>query len=189
MQTPDFFRSRFDVMINLSDPLAVLAKRLPCALIEAAVAAKFELITGAGGSSGSELCRQVARFQPVRLVLYELSEFNLYTIEQELTESFPDIAPVRLIGDVEDLAQMRRIMAEQKPKVVFHAAAYKVASAKSRHPPASEGESQAQVRAAARGLALVGSMAWGKPAPNSLQTRRSGLWRSPIACKIRKMAG
>jgi len=103
MQTPDFFRSRFDVMINLSDPLAVRAKRLPWSLIEAAVAAKFELITGAGGSIGSELCRQVVRFQPARLVLYELSEFNLCTIEQELTEAFPGIAPVRLIGDVEDL--------------------------------------------------------------------------------------
>jgi len=125
MQTPDFFRSRFDVMINLSDPLAARAKRLPCALIEAAVAAKFELITGAGGSIGSELCSQVARFQPARLVLYELSEFNLCTIEQELTEAFPGIAPVRLIGDVKDLAQMRRIMGEQKPKVVIHAAAYK----------------------------------------------------------------
>ena len=47
------------------------------------------LITGAGGSIGSELCRQVARYRPARLVLYELSEFNLYTIEQELAERFP----------------------------------------------------------------------------------------------------
>lgn len=83
------------------------------------------MITGAGGSIGSELCRQVARYAPARLVLYELSEFNLYTIEQELSESFPAIELVRLIGDVKDLEHLRRTMAQWPPQVVFHAAAYK----------------------------------------------------------------
>jgi FlaA1/EpsC-like NDP-sugar epimerase len=83
------------------------------------------LITGAGGSIGSELCRQVARFGPARLVLYELSEFNLYSVEQELTESFPQIELVRLIGDVKDLAHLRQTYGRWRPKVVFHAAAYK----------------------------------------------------------------
>jgi FlaA1/EpsC-like NDP-sugar epimerase len=54
------------------------------------------LITGAGGSIGSELCRQVAKYGPSKLVLYELSEFALYTIEQELGQSFPHIPLVRL---------------------------------------------------------------------------------------------
>ena len=86
---------------------------------------KTVLITGAGGSIGSELCRQVARYKPGRLVLVELSEFNLYTIEQELTHRFPELELVRLIGDVKDLAQLQRIFGHWKPQVVFHAAAYK----------------------------------------------------------------
>ena len=86
---------------------------------------KTVLITGAGGSIGSELCRQVARYLPTRLVLVELSEFNLYSIEQELSHRFPDLDLVRLIGDVKDLAQMQRIFDAWKPRVVFHAAAYK----------------------------------------------------------------
>ena len=86
---------------------------------------KTVLITGAGGSIGSELCRQVARYRPTRLVLVELSEFNLYTIEQELGQLFPHLELVRLICDVKDLAGLRRIFAAWKPQVVFHAAAYK----------------------------------------------------------------
>ena len=86
---------------------------------------KTVLITGAGGSIGSELCRQVARYAPRRLVLVELSEFNLYTIEQELGQLFPGLELVRLICDVKDLAGLRRIFGTWTPHVVFHAAAYK----------------------------------------------------------------
>ncbi|WP_416760915.1 polysaccharide biosynthesis protein [Roseateles sp. So40a] len=86
---------------------------------------KVVLITGAGGSIGSELCRQVARYGPSRIVLYELSEFALYSIEQELSEKFPHIPLVRLIGDVKDLAHLRFTFGKYRPQVVFHAAAYK----------------------------------------------------------------
>jgi FlaA1/EpsC-like NDP-sugar epimerase len=82
-------------------------------------------ITGAGGSIGSELCRQVARYRPARLVLIELSEFNLYTIEQEFAHRFPALELVCLIGDVKDLPALQRIFDEWRPQVVFHAAAYK----------------------------------------------------------------
>ena len=106
-----------------------LLGREPVVLDETGVAqtlrGKTVLITGAGGSIGSELCRQVARFDPARIVLVELSEFNLYTIEQELTDSFPALELVRLIGDVKDLAHLRHIFATWRPQVVFHAAAYK----------------------------------------------------------------
>ena len=83
------------------------------------------LITGAGGSIGSELCRQVARYGAARLVLFELSEFNLYTLEQELGERFAGLDLVRLVGDVKDLGQLRHVCATHRPQVVFHAAAYK----------------------------------------------------------------
>ncbi len=106
-----------------------LLGREPVVLDEAGIAqtlqGKVVLITGAGGSIGSELCRQVARYAPARLVLYELSEFNLYTIEQELSETFPALELVRLIGDVKDLEHLRPTYARWSPQVIFHAAAYK----------------------------------------------------------------
>jgi FlaA1/EpsC-like NDP-sugar epimerase len=86
---------------------------------------KTVLVTGAGGSIGSELCRQLARFAPARLVLYELSEYNLYTVEQALSETHPTLELVRLIGDVKDLAHLRHTCAQWRPQMVFHAAAYK----------------------------------------------------------------
>jgi FlaA1/EpsC-like NDP-sugar epimerase len=106
-----------------------LLGREPVKLDEAGIGVilkgKTVLITGAGGSIGSELCAQVARYRPARLVLVELSEFNLYTIEQSLGQRFPDLELVRLIGDVKDLPLIQRILLAWKPDVVFHAAAYK----------------------------------------------------------------
>ncbi|MFO1218991.1 MAG: nucleoside-diphosphate sugar epimerase/dehydratase [Burkholderiaceae bacterium] len=106
-----------------------LLGREPVQLDEAGIGetlrGKTVLITGAGGSIGSELCRQVAHYQPARLVLYELSEFNLYTIEQDLGERFPGLQLVKLIGDVKDLDHLRATFGKWKPQVVFHAAAYK----------------------------------------------------------------
>ncbi|MDH0863259.1 nucleoside-diphosphate sugar epimerase/dehydratase [Mitsuaria sp. GD03876] len=93
--------------------------------ISECVGGKTVLITGAGGSIGSELCRQVARYGPSRIVLYELSEFALYRIEQELGEKFPHIPLVRLIGDVKDLEHLRFTFGKYRPQIVFHAAAYK----------------------------------------------------------------
>ena len=114
-----------------------LLGREPVQLDEAGIGAvlrgKTVLITGAGGSIGSELCRQVARFEPARLVLLELTEFNLYSIEQDLAARFPDLPTVPLIGDVKDLAQMRAVCAEWRPQVVFHAAAYKHVPLMERH--------------------------------------------------------
>ncbi|MEY2687716.1 MAG: hypothetical protein RL375_1914, partial [Pseudomonadota bacterium] len=93
--------------------------------ISESLSGKVVLITGAGGSIGSELCRQVARYGPRRLVLYELSEFALYAIEQELSLSHPHLPLVRLIGDVRDPSHIRATFERWQPQVVFHAAAYK----------------------------------------------------------------
>ncbi|CAH0348461.1 nucleoside-diphosphate sugar epimerase/dehydratase [Aquabacterium sp. CECT 9606] len=106
-----------------------LLGREPVKLDESALSALISgqtvMVTGAGGSIGSELCRQIARFGPSRLVLFELSEFALYNIEQDLSERFPRVPLVRLVGDVKDLPELRRVMNAHRPDLVFHAAAYK----------------------------------------------------------------
>lgn len=83
------------------------------------------MVTGAGGSIGSELCRQIARFDPATLVLYELNEFVLYRMEQEFAEKFPNLLTVCAIGDVKDEARLDQVMHQYAPTAVFHAAAYK----------------------------------------------------------------
>jgi FlaA1/EpsC-like NDP-sugar epimerase len=83
------------------------------------------MVTGAGGSIGAELCRQVARWRPATLVLYEQNEFALYTIEQEFLTHAPDTRVVCVLGDVKDGARLRATMQHWRPAVVFHAAAYK----------------------------------------------------------------
>lgn len=106
-----------------------LLGREPVVLDEAGIGetlvGRTVLVTGAGGSIGAELCRQIARYRPARLVLYELSEFNLYAIEQELGEAHPGLSLVRLVGDVRDPVHLRASFAQWRPQVVFHAAAYK----------------------------------------------------------------
>ena len=82
---------------------------------------KTVLVTGAGGSIGSELCRQIARFGPRQMVFLEQSEFALYSIEQE----FAGQAVRCVVGDVKDAARMHIVFSEHRPDVVFHAAAYK----------------------------------------------------------------
>ena len=83
------------------------------------------MVTGAGGSIGSELCRQIARFAPAKLVLFEQSELALYAMEQELPQRFRGLQIAPVIGDVKNAAWVNQVMAEHRPAVVFHAAAYK----------------------------------------------------------------
>ena len=86
---------------------------------------KVVLVTGAGGSIGSELCMQLARYGPSRIVLYELSEFALYQIEQRLGALHPHLPLVKLMGDVKDFAHLTEVFTAQRPQLVFHAAAFK----------------------------------------------------------------
>jgi FlaA1/EpsC-like NDP-sugar epimerase len=83
------------------------------------------LVTGAGGSIGSELCRQVARAAPSRLVLFGHGENSIFGVHRDLVAAFPSLAVVPAIGDIRDAARVARVMADWTPAVVFHAAAHK----------------------------------------------------------------
>ncbi|KAB0671386.1 polysaccharide biosynthesis protein [Oryzomonas sagensis] len=83
------------------------------------------LVTGAAGSIGSEICRQVAHFKPAKLIMLEQAETPLYKIEMELAANFPDLRLLPLIADVRDRDKVGAIFEEFAPDVVFHAAAYK----------------------------------------------------------------
>lgn len=86
---------------------------------------KRVMVTGAAGSIGSEICRQVAQFLPAKLILLEQAETPLYEIEKELAADFPDIRIMPLIADVRDREKIMTAFDEFTPEVVFHAAAYK----------------------------------------------------------------
>jgi FlaA1/EpsC-like NDP-sugar epimerase len=83
------------------------------------------LVTGAGGSIGSELCRQIARFGVARLVCVDQSEYGIYALEQELRHAHPQMEGLYFTASVRDFDRLRAIACEHRPAVVFHAAAYK----------------------------------------------------------------
>jgi FlaA1/EpsC-like NDP-sugar epimerase len=86
---------------------------------------KTVLVTGAGGSIGSELCRQILRFSPQRIILFDAGEENLYSIQMELHHEFMFTDYVPVLAKVQNLALLETVFTEYKPAVVFHAAAYK----------------------------------------------------------------
>ena len=92
-------------------------------LLEKNIKDKVVMVTGAGGSIGAELCRQIVKHQPKILVLFEMSEFALYSIDRELQNSAVQIVPV--LGSVTNQAKLERVIAEYQVQTVYHAAAYK----------------------------------------------------------------
>ena len=86
---------------------------------------KVVLVTGGGGSIGSELCRQVAKHHPKQLVIFDIYENNAYDIEQELRKNCPDLNLVVLIGSVRDSRRIEGVFAKYRPQIVYHAAAHK----------------------------------------------------------------
>ncbi|MCL2831164.1 MAG: polysaccharide biosynthesis protein [Betaproteobacteria bacterium] len=89
------------------------------------LAGRVVVVTGAGGSIGAELCRQIAAFEPARLICLELSEYALYAAMQEFSARYPHLPLTGLIADIKNSARLDRIFAQYKPDVIFHAAAYK----------------------------------------------------------------
>ncbi len=139
-------RSGFNELkeVAIEDLLGREPVSLDWTAIRTGLAGHRVLVTGGGGSIGSELCRQVARLGIESLTVLEQSEFNLYRIEQELRREFPDLLMQPLLGDCGDSATAERVMALARPQVIFHAAAYK-------HVPLLEG----QVREAMRNNVLT----------------------------------
>jgi FlaA1/EpsC-like NDP-sugar epimerase len=129
--------------VSIDDLLGREPVALDWQAIESELRGKKVLVTGAGGSIGSELCRQIARLQPALLILLDSGEFNLYSIEMELSKNFSRLRISRCLNDVADRPAIEKVFAEFRPEVVFHAAAYK-------HVPMLED----QVREAARNNVL-----------------------------------
>ena len=111
--------------VAIEDLLGRDPVQLDWTAIRTGLSGKRVLITGGGGSIGSELCRQVARLGVESLTILELSEYNLYRMEQELRREIPDLLIHAVLGDCGDAAVCERVFAQARPQVVFHAAAYK----------------------------------------------------------------
>lgn len=105
----------------LGRPQAVLDREGMRSLI----AGRRVLVTGAGGTIGSELTRQIAASGPERLTLLDAGEFALYTIDREMAERFPALSRNALVGDVRDRRRIEEVLASEQPELVFHAAALK----------------------------------------------------------------
>jgi FlaA1/EpsC-like NDP-sugar epimerase len=111
--------------LRVEDLLSRNQVQLDFGKIREEVQDKVLLITGAGGSIGSELARQIATFEPRRLVLFERSENDLFRIGMELSARFPKLDFVPVVGDILDVTALREVFSLHQPTSVFHAAAYK----------------------------------------------------------------
>jgi FlaA1/EpsC-like NDP-sugar epimerase len=111
--------------VQIEDLLRREQIKVDLAQIGSYLSGRRVLVTGAGGSIGRELCRQVARFEPESLVLLGHAENDIYEIDLELRETFPGLRTVPVIGDIRDAARMEGVFGRQEPNVVFHAAAHK----------------------------------------------------------------
>ena len=111
--------------VKIDDLLGRETVSLDWTAITRAVRGQTILVTGGGGSIGSELCRQVARLKPAHLVIFEQSEFNLYSIELELRRVFPGMKLTALLGDIADRVAVEQMLRTYRPLTILHAAAYK----------------------------------------------------------------
>ena len=110
---------------SVQDLLGRQQVRLDEAHVQASIAGRSVLVTGAAGSIGSELCRQVARFNPACLVAFDQAESDLFRIENELRERYPELDLVVALGNIRDTDRLSEVLHEHKVESIFHAAAYK----------------------------------------------------------------
>lgn len=111
--------------VELEDLLGREAISLNTAGLHELMTNRVVLVSGAGGSIGAELCRQIALFSPLRLVLLDSSEFALYQVNEELSVKFPGLVRSCWAADIRDQARVEEILVAEQPAVIFHAAAYK----------------------------------------------------------------
>ena len=151
VQISDMREVRIDDLLG-RDPVKLDWHRIKHSLCD-----KTVLVTGAGGSIGSELCRQLASVCSAHLVLFDQSEYNLYRIEEELRERFPEMQLTPVLGDICDQAAVRHVFEQYTPASVFHAAAYK-------HVPLLEGQVREAIKNNALGTRIVADLAHEKGA-------------------------
>lgn len=111
--------------VDVEDLLGRDAVKLDCSGLQKLIDHQTVLVSGAGGSIGSELCRQIVKFNPKVLICLDISEFSLYQLEQELTAQKLPTKLVYVTTDVKNKMRLANLLAEYAPSVVFHAAAYK----------------------------------------------------------------
>ena len=149
-----------DGNISLSDIRKVevedLLERDPVSLetdmIEKFIAGKRVMITGAAGSIGSELCRQVAKFKPAKLVIFDQDETGIFNINAELKKYFSGLAVEEFVADIQNKERVDKVFAASKPQIIFHAAAYK-------HVPLMEENIDEAVRNNVFGTKILGEAA------------------------------
>jgi FlaA1/EpsC-like NDP-sugar epimerase len=121
-EAPRFERTR---EVAIDDLLGREKVELDWHEIKARLAGKVVMVSGGGGSIGSELCRQIMRLQPASLLIFERCEFNLYQVDMKLRQEFPDVEIFSYLGDVCDTHALHYVLTRYRPQVIFHAAAYK----------------------------------------------------------------
>ena len=146
VQLGDMREVRIDDLLG-RDPVKLDWHRIKHSLCD-----KTVLVTGAGGSIGSELCRQLAAVCSAHLVLFDQSEYNLYRIAEELKERFPEVNLTPVLGDICDESAARHVFEQYRPAAVFHAAAYK-------HVPLLEGQVREAIKNNALGTRIVADLA------------------------------